>query len=142
MYEDDNLLIEHQDNYIFMYYKIEELSRENVKEMLAFRNSLFDFPASYLFDARNIKWASIGAMQEMCSEPALRNITSSATIVTSNIGKLLGNMYYKMLATEYPTRLFNSFPEACKWLEKVNGKKVPPFYAIELEDDKYDLNLN
>ena len=142
MYEDDNMILESEENFVFSYFKQPEITEEIAINIIETRHKVCPYPIITIIDARNVKWVSGKAFLILASKRATENILMSSTVVSSKIGKFLGNIYYSILPQSFPTRLHNSYDEASEWIKETSGKDFPIFYAIKNIDYTFDVNPN
>lgn len=142
MYEDDNMLVEVNGNFIYYYYKCQWITKEIAQNMLDTRLQLFQYNHVGILDLRNVHWVDLDAMRVFSTPDAYRQFTTTATILNNKVGTMLGNIYYKLVAAPYPTRLFNDINLAFDWLELTTEKKLPHFNIINQIDEEFTLNPN
>ena len=142
MYEDDNLLIESNNDYVYFYYKCQQIDEEIAQNMIDTRLKLFPFPHKGIIDTRNINWANMGALRVLSSDDAYKNFTATVVIVNSKVGKLLGNLYYRLVDAPFPTRLFTDIESSLIWLSKITKDPIPEFSFIKQTEEDFTINQN
>jgi hypothetical protein len=71
-----------------------------------------------LVNIGNIKSMDRDARIYLGSDVAGENINSVALVISSHLGRIIGNFFLGLNKTKYPTRLFTSTAEADIWLRE------------------------
>lgn len=137
-----NILVEVIDNYIYTYYKIDHVTKEIAENLIETRLKLFPFPQKGIIDLRNVQWADLAAMRVLSTDDAYKYYTATVVIVNSKVGRLLGNIYYRLIDPPYPTRLFSDIEASLVWLSKITKEPIPKFNLIKHIEEEFTLNQN
>lgn len=90
---------------------------EAKREIEAFKRIIGDKKVCFLADATNTSETTKEVRDYAASEfPKL--FKAIAIISSSPLGKMLGNLFFKLKKQPYPVRMFNSEKEAREWLKQ------------------------
>ena len=70
-----------------------------------------------LTDISRQKSMSREAREHMAGEAVENYVLALALVMTSPVGKVLGNLYFRLSNPSFPVRLFTSKSEAVEWLK-------------------------
>jgi len=142
MYEDDNLLIDSKNDYVYFYYKCQNVDEEIAKSLIKTRLDLFPFPHKGIIDTRNLKWIDMKAIRVLSGPDSYKHFTATVVIVNSKVGKLLGDIYYKLVDAPYPTRLFTNISSSLIWLSKITKEPIPSLNIVGNDEEEFTINPN
>lgn len=81
-------------------------------------------------------------MRVLSTDDAYKYYTATVVIVNSKVGRLLGNIYYRLIDPPYPTRLFSDIEASLVWLSKITKEPIPKFNLIKHIEEEFTLNQN
>jgi len=125
MIENQYIKIWIEEETMFGYYKVDEVSLEIAKEMISARLEACNgntYP--FLGDVANVKTITKEARSAFAEGEGIKHMSACALVVGSPVNRLLGNFFLSVSKPSIPTRLFTSEEDARAWLSSYKKEKV------------------
>lgn len=106
-----------EDGIIITLNNFVPLDEENAIENLKLTKQLAgEVPRPLLVDVSNVRNMSKEARVKYSSPENKSFITSVALVTTSNVGKMIGNLFIAFDKHSVPIKIFTELNSACSWL--------------------------
>jgi hypothetical protein len=117
--ENENIRLWITEGIMYGKYKIENVTREKARDMVASRIDLCQGKAYPFFaDVTKVKSIDREARNEFSKGEGIRHMTACALLVNSPVNQVMGNFFMLVNKPGIPTKLFTSSKEALEWLDK------------------------
>ena len=119
--ENDLFRIWEEENILCCLYKKPVVDIDIAKKAISSRIRLsHNIPRKTFMDSSNIRYVSKAAREYYASEEARYLAAVTATLVTSNITRVIANFFVNFSKPKAPFQVFSSKQKAFEWLKSYN----------------------